>query len=1120
MYKFLPPTPPSKKKTRWDPELPSQPTKDIDTNKRFKSLSVRLERIKSQTAKAPDIIEHPVDSANNNTQGASEVTRAPVFKFNIKTGYFHLNKSQTPSCQRNIVRPFSTKTRHIWETYLYANEDIYTPDFELVHNIKTAYVRFAYHILGTTYLDTILDIISLFYTTIHPKLKRPRFMIKRPSTLDTITKKNPLDSREVFNPLTSDEHQRIFINNLVYVAGFDIHEIILEGAVALTMNIKLIRKKINWGNTQYRRFDIENNRPTDIQTAISHLPTGRFYRRNEDSTTSENTYEMNPYNYQHRKTWRMFLQGKIDHDMFRLHHQANTIPTEESLIGPKQPKSEHHNHLPTNINACKHTILLFILLLLFPLTLATTPLAFANMNASKITLPPTFTPPNTTGVHLIERCLYDIKKFTLLNPNLVVARRQISFDFLHKTLNGTEQILKTHDLYCNIQRDKTGIFTSPGHYGNKDLADSVCNSKNGRVPAVTSEVQAINLREFMTRKQLSSIYAGIYWDDTIKQLRIEINNEPLQPTEGVKYCKRFEVDPRYNYTNNTYHWVYTLNPYDELELCPIANTPRKKYTIICQVNAEEFRLYDKMCDERRQLYKASIASKQHALSKLDHSYQPPLDRHKRFAGLIIGGGIGVAVVSNEISQHVMIANLKKETQHLKETVIGHDAELEILHFNDQIVDANIKDLNHNLEELQDYTAKLSSSLEFYVKTSSLADWESVMTSITMARLTEITNILDTCKSTGRLALLSLSKQDLKKIRDDAKELTGKDISTDAFCRLNVIDNKLVVEYLFQIEDNEKKIALTEVTCLPTFDNGIRKDPIQPNRHLSLNIEGTAYTALTEMEFQICKISICKSTEPTRTSFDNKCGISNFYRQDNTCQYIESDSNENFIFQTQNSTYFSVKENTTLELHCDDNGSPGADAKYDLFQVHKIENSANCKFVLDDQIVNPSTETVIALPPENSTFVPPPGVIISKPHIDHVLIKPRRSTRSIDLLNIKPILDRNLPTLPRFATYNYTVLTDLIITFVVFIFLAIVIFACCCRRKTRHLIKEYYPPTRHPSVYSMHVERDEDIAGFTRPKPIIKSTSRSTIRAEDTEQSQSLTDTSIRVYPAVPDLQPQ
>ena len=133
-------------------------------------------------------------------------------------------------------------------------------------------------------------------------------------------------------------------------------------------------------------------------------------------------------------------------------------------------------------------------------------------------------------------------------------------------------------------------------------------------------------------------------------------------------------------------------------------------------------------------------------------------------------------------------------------------------------------------------------------------------------------------------------------------------------------NSYFISFAIPILRDDERIRLYHITELYQFENNKTLIPILSQNYISIFHESERYTPMTQEEAKKCsKDRICISSHPSYKSTYDICGMSSFFHQSSTCEYITKPYIFPQLTSIGNKTFYSTPNDTitSLKISCYD-----------------------------------------------------------------------------------------------------------------------------------------------------------------------------------------------------------
>jgi hypothetical protein len=211
-------------------------------------------------------------------------------------------------------------------------------------------------------------------------------------------------------------------------------------------------------------------------------------------------------------------------------------------------------------------------------------------------------------------------------------------------------------------------------------------------------------------------------------------------------------------------------------------------------------------------------------------------------------------------------------------------------------------------------------------------------------------------------------------------------------RPTYVDGNLAVLIELPLLNDDKMATLFQITKYPQFINGTKYISTCPTEFVAIYDDSSDYNLLTREELTSCSTprQRCQISHPKFSRATDSCVARSFFGlHDSTTPLIPATDSAPFYFTHGLTTIFSVRDNTTIELHCPGIAKAGADITFHVTGRGNFTNPDNCRVQSNQISYIPSAQVAVSLADSSirSKFAAGPAVTLFPldDHLDHVNI---------------------------------------------------------------------------------------------------------------------------------------
>lgn len=603
-----------------------------------------------------------------------------------------------------------------------------------------------------------------------------------------------------------------------------------------------------------------------------------------------------------------------------------------------------------------------------------------------------------------QNCIFQTYDYNIINPIQVRATRLLDAKPFDNAITTYENLEYNLHKECDIVDNIPEMLRTEGPAtADINLAVKTCRAINESLPVAYNQFALDNIEYYIKATAKTSIISG--WA-TINNTLMDLNDNTEAPeTINKQFCDNTLTTTFQAYPSPQWIWLYQIKNH-KLCLSP-AKASTTHPAIACNLHQYATR-YAQLCLQRSQLIaeriqetkliRDLIRGKAIAMRKPDYKMpgqlqprvlqvtQPrvpippgkpdpdaeifderprkparpryPKDTHpeklaastrpKRAAWLVLGGiGIGAAMATNEIYQHVKIAEAHNRINYLNASIQSLDT------IQNLIIDDIVR-INEAVIAMDQQIRTLNKEVDYLITDQLIMQNVQQVTTKVTTYSQKLTQILDVCASTSDIGSLALDELDLTTIKAEAQQMTNEDIdTTKGTCMLTYTNKGFLVEFAFPIMQRERKALLTHSTCMPNYDDHYQYNPDQREHYFAFSLNSNTYTPLTSLEFAACLTGICKASAPTHDESIPMCGGTNFYNRTDPCDYKITDISTPFFYTHGNTTIYKTNKNLTIDVHCQ-HGGPGHEMSINIKGFGSISTPDFCYLQIDDKLIFPET----------------------------------------------------------------------------------------------------------------------------------------------------------------------
>ena len=235
---------------------------------------------------------------------------------------------------------------------------------------------------------------------------------------------------------------------------------------------------------------------------------------------------------------------------------------------------------------------------------------------------------------------------------------------------------------------------------------------------------------------------------------------------------------------------------------------------------------------------------------------------------------------------------------------------------------DIADDIYSLWRTQEWAQKLNErakivdeELTFIAETANYYEYATKIYSKTEMKMRSTITDINECAGNNHISMLSITEKEKTSINKKAKSIRGQKYPEHKGLCSTIYKNGITLKFSFPIKDNNKKAKLLKITCIPKFEYYGKMKPKSYPQYVAIQINDSGYYELSDIQFDKCIDSnICQGAYPKYTNLKG-CGIGNYVRREDSCEYESSDDNSPFIIYTGDKVYSYALIGTRLFETC-------------------------------------------------------------------------------------------------------------------------------------------------------------------------------------------------------------
>ena len=279
---------------------------------------------------------------------------------------------------------------------------------------------------------------------------------------------------------------------------------------------------------------------------------------------------------------------------------------------------------------------------------------------------------------------------------------------------------------------------------------------------------------------------------------------------------------------------------------------------------------------------------------------------------------------------------------------------------------------------------IDEELTFIAETSNYYEYATKVYSRTEMKMRSSITDINECAGNNHISMLSITDDERTAINKKAESIRGQKYPENEGLCSTTYKNGITLKFSFPIRDEDKKAKLLKITCIPKFEYYGKMKPKPYPQYVAIQIDDSGYYELSDIQFDKCIDSkICQGAYPKYTN-RHGCGIGNYIRREDSCEYESSDDNDPFIIYTGKEVYSYALTGTTLFETC------GTSEKKRTHTTEiKTKLNTTCTYEIGEYLIydpantyNVETNNVLStdfpfLKHKDSLYLPPPSKFTSK-----------------------------------------------------------------------------------------------------------------------------------------------
>ena len=279
---------------------------------------------------------------------------------------------------------------------------------------------------------------------------------------------------------------------------------------------------------------------------------------------------------------------------------------------------------------------------------------------------------------------------------------------------------------------------------------------------------------------------------------------------------------------------------------------------------------------------------------------------------------------------------------------------------------------------------IDEEITFLAETTNYYEYATNIYSRTEMKMRSSITDINECAKNNHISMFSITKEERTALTKKTTSIQGKFPEHEGLCS-TIYDNKITLQFRFPIKDKNKQAKLLKITCIPKFEYYGKVQPISYPQHVAIQTDDSGYYELSDIHFEKCIDSnICQGAYPKFTKL-NGCGIGNYIRREDSCDYEPSDDGDSpFIFYAGQDVFSYAAIGTKLFENCGN-----SEKKRTSTTMIKTHLKRNCTYEIgeylqydpantyDVQLEGTSMQKFPFQKHQESFYLPPPSKYTSK-----------------------------------------------------------------------------------------------------------------------------------------------
>jgi len=596
------------------------------------------------------------------------------------------------------------------------------------------------------------------------------------------------------------------------------------------------------------------------------------------------------------------------------------------------------------------------------------------VNKFKTTL--IFLPLLSLGAENIEiddsnNCFFENHGIKYINPNIVETERILNFKFLDDSKSNIEETLKLMKNSCEKRSEKYTRFPRTATTDTYDIRATLEEVKrtctaNYSLPLPIFKSEREELLSQMNRHEEDFVLADVKYENSSYSTH---SNTPIPYIEmkNILKCdhKTLTEGKPFFYTIRQASLEGPCQIGKEVPIAPV----------ICQNDISKRPSLRLSCILRIDTILSYINDINTAMMTVqDDNTDIRTERSVALATFAITGIISLLAfdIVNTVSHHKIYRKSEDAIRNSNRTFdIAEDIYI----------------LWRNKEWAQKFNERakiIDEELTFIAETANYYEYATKIYSKTEMKMRSSITDINECAGNNHISMLSITDDEKTAINKKAKSIRGQKYPEHEGLCSTIYKNGITLKFSFPIRDNNKQAKLIKITCIPKFEYYGKMKPKSYPQHVAIQIDDSGYYELSDIQFDKCiNSNICQGAYPKHTNLHG-CGIGNYVRREDGCEYESSDDNDPFIIYTNKKVYSYALIGTRLFETC------GTSEKKRTHTTEiKTELNTTCTYEIGEYLLydpastyNVESNNVLLtdfpfLKYKDSLYLPPPSKFTSK-----------------------------------------------------------------------------------------------------------------------------------------------